>query len=100
MSKTHPSAVRTASPAPGAETAERGSSGPPPCGSTPPHVPRAAPPDAPGPQGGGAAPAPGSRIHQYEIIRQIGAGGMGAVFLARDTRLGRRAAIKFLHSRD
>jgi serine/threonine protein kinase len=45
-----------------------------------------------------AAPRPGVRIHQYELIREIGAGGMGTVFLARDTRLGRRVAIKFLQS--
>ncbi len=32
----------------------------------------------------------------YEIISKIGSGGMGEVFLAMDTRLGRRIAIKFL----
>lgn len=42
--------------------------------------------------------APGTRIHHYELIRELGQGGMGAVFLARDTRLGRRVAIKFLHT--
>ncbi len=36
----------------------------------------------------------GARIGQYEIIRSLGRGNMGEVFLARDLRLGRRVAIK------
>ena len=40
----------------------------------------------------------GSRLGPYEIVARIGAGGMGEVFEARDTRLGRRVAIKVLSS--
>src|SRR6476646_8130461 len=42
------------------------------------------------------SPSPGSRLGPYEILAQIGAGGMGEVWRARDTRLGRDVAIKVL----
>lgn len=40
--------------------------------------------------------APGERVGRFELIREIARGGMGQVFLARDTKLGRKVAIKFL----
>ena len=39
---------------------------------------------------------PGMRLGPYEIDRLIGAGGMGEVYRARDTKLGREVAIKVL----
>ena len=39
---------------------------------------------------------PGSRVGPYEIGEVIGAGGMGEVYRARDTRLERTVAIKVL----
>ncbi|HWQ33487.1 MAG TPA: protein kinase [Blastocatellia bacterium] len=41
-------------------------------------------------------PAAGSRLGRYEIIAPLGAGGMGEVWRARDTRLDREVAIKVL----
>src|SRR5579863_1619154 len=38
----------------------------------------------------------GTRLGPYEIESPIGAGGMGEVYRARDTRLGRTVAIKVL----
>src|SRR5262245_37113270 len=43
--------------------------------------------------------AAGSRLGPYEISTSLGAGGMGEVYLARDTRLARDVAIKVLSSR-
>jgi len=39
---------------------------------------------------------PGARVGAYEIVAAIGSGGMGEVYRARDTRLGRDVAIKAL----
>ena len=39
---------------------------------------------------------PGVRLGPYEILSALGAGGMGEVYRARDTRLNRDVAIKVL----
>src|SRR5512143_2444921 len=40
--------------------------------------------------------ASGTRLGAYEIVAPLGAGGMGEVYRARDTRIGREIAIKVL----
>ena len=39
---------------------------------------------------------PGARLGTFEILGPLGAGGMGEVYRARDTKLGREVAIKIL----
>ena len=40
----------------------------------------------------------GTTVAHYRVISRIGAGGMGTVYLAEDTNLNRRVALKFLQA--
>lgn len=48
---------------------------------------------------GGKKLEKGACFAHYEIIRQIGAGGMGEVYLAKDKKLDRRVAVKILNEK-
>ena len=39
---------------------------------------------------------PGTRVGPFEVVSQVGAGGMGEVYRARDPRLEREIALKVL----
>ena len=44
-----------------------------------------------------ATPSPGARLGTYEVVRQLGRGGMAMVYLARDLKHDRDVALKVLH---
>jgi tetratricopeptide (TPR) repeat protein len=58
-----------------------------------------APTIGPGEQPPPAAPSSGQALGRYLLLHEIGAGGMGKVFAAQDTKLNRKVALKFLGGR-
>ena len=51
---------------------------------------------SPGERSTAARLGPGIRVEQFSVIRLLGGGAMGQVYLCRDTRLGRRVALKMI----
>jgi serine/threonine protein kinase len=43
-----------------------------------------------------AYPVAGDQLAHYEVIERLASGGMGEIYIAEDTRLGRRVALKVL----
>ncbi|MBX3157242.1 MAG: serine/threonine protein kinase [Deltaproteobacteria bacterium] len=74
---------------------------PPEAATLPPDVDRTQPGVTPRPRAptssGAVRIGPGARFDRYELDKHLGSGAFGRVFAARDTRLGRRLAIKILH---